>query len=259
MSLVHHTHCGLRLGDNLANLHFLRKLAVAYPDHQFIYAAHVTYLHQLLEMSFDLTNIRLIPFEYRSPKSLDLWKNAGGFWENHPLKNEYAKFMLIFFAAQAQEMGLVSPLKFPEDLLFDYPQIQKASPLVEPYDVLVINSNPLSGQALRYNADQMDYLISDLAKKYKILLTQKSRVQGTVCTQERGFTVTDIGNCSLFCRAIVMVSTGPSWPTLNVWNRERVELRVVILQNERLGLGPNEVHAPDVSSAKVALQEKGWL
>ncbi len=257
--ITHHTYCALRLGDNLAALHFLRKLAERYPDHQFRHAAHVCYLNQMIEVVYDLENIKLLPLEYRDAKSLSLWKNEGGFWENHPRKNEYAVFMLEFFAMAAQEMGLVSPMQFWTDLLFDYPAIQKKEPLVEPFDALIVNSPPLSGQAPHYQIDAMDFLISDLAKKYKILLTHPSRVQGTVSTSNRGYSVTDIGNCSLFCKLIVMVSTGPSWPTLNVWNRESVERRFVILQNERLGLGTNEVYAPDVTGIKSRLHEYGYL
>lgn len=256
---THNTHCGLRLGDNLAHLQFLRKLALTYPDHQFVHAAHVQYLHQLLEMSFDVPNIKLIPFEYRAKDSLDVWKNAGGFWERHPLRFQYASFMLAFFDMTAQEMGLKSPLEWPADLLFDSPQIQKAEPRVEPFDVLIVNSAPLSNQAPYYEIGAMDYLISELAKKYKILTTAPSRIEGVPCTAKNGYTVTDIGNCSIHCKHIVMVSTGASWLTFNKWNLETVETRVVILQQEKLGLGPNEIHVQDVTGARQALLEKGLL
>lgn len=259
MNRVHHCHCALRLGDSLANLHFLRKLAVKYPDHSFIYAAHVRYLHQLLEMSFDVPNIKLVPIEYVSPKSLDVWKNAGGFWEKHPLRFQYAAFMLSFFDMTAQEMGLKSPLEWPRDLLFDYPQLQKTPPRVEPFDILVVNSTPMSNQAPNYDPAGMDFLISELHKRYKIIVTQPSRIEGVRCSAAFGWSITDIGNASLFCKNIVMVSTGPSWPTLNAWNLDTIENRIVILQDERLGLGPNETHVPHVSGARQALIEKGIL
>ena len=43
---IHTTHCALRLGDNLAHLHFLRKLAAAYPA-DYVYAYR--YAKHLLE------------------------------------------------------------------------------------------------------------------------------------------------------------------------------------------------------------------
>lgn len=253
------THCGLRLGDNLAALHFLRALAKANPTVNFRHAAHVQYLHQMTEVVYDLENIRLIPFDYHAIDSVDLWKNADGYWEKHPKKNDYSGFMLEFFARMANELGFAAPFSKPMDLLFDYPALQKKEPRVEPFDILVVNSPALSGQALRYNVDRMDHLIRDLAGKHKILTTHPSRIEGISCTAKHGYTVTDIGNCSLFCKTIVMVSTGPSWPTLNVWNQESVGLRVVILEHERLNLGKNEHHVPDSDAARKVLQEQGLL
>jgi hypothetical protein len=94
---------------------------------------------------------------------------------------------------------------------------------------------------------------------HKIVTTQPSRVEGILCTAKHGYTVTDIGNCSLNCRAILMVSTGPSWPTFNIWNADKIQNRIIILEHERLGLGPNEVYASDVAGAREQLQKTGWL
>ena len=170
------TFCAFRLGDNLAHLHFLRAMAKRYPETLFTHACHLCYIDQLTEVIYDITNIRLIPLDYKSPGSIDAWKNAGGFWDTHPLKNNYGMFFVAFFNYLAELMGLESPFTKPSDLLFDYPAINKPRALSAPFDVLIINSKPLSNQWQRYSEQEMTALISHLARKLSVITTQPCRL-----------------------------------------------------------------------------------
>jgi len=54
-----------------------------------------------------------------------------------------------------------------------------------------------------------------------------------------------------------MVSTGPSWPTLNIWTADL--FRVVLIDNERLGLTSNTHHCRTARDAMRALKTAGFL
>ena len=56
-----------------------------------------------------------------------------------------------------------------------------------------------------------------------------------------------------------MVSTGPSWPTFNIWNRKTVELRVIINGREKVDLDPEAIHANNVDGVRSVLNAKGLL
>jgi hypothetical protein len=154
---VHHTYNEWHLGDNAVHMHFLRKLAIAHPDRRFIHATRPALIPQLKEVVEDLANVEIIKFADRSKASINSWKNVGyltpegGFFDRSPLKNEWAQFHLTLFAHLAAQMGLKSPFSRVEDLLFDYPAINKKTPLSKPWSFLLINSCPGSGQFTAYD------------------------------------------------------------------------------------------------------------
>lgn len=245
----------LRLGDNLAHLQFLRLAALANPDDQFIHHAGSGYLPQLVEVVADVPNIRLLSEHAPvAPGAVDSWKNAGGWWERHPLRNEYGPFMVEWFRYLAERMGVASPIQAPTDLLFDYPALSGYA--CEPFDVLLVNAQPLSGQWRGYSADEFRDLANALRAAGRSVLTT-SPIAGFACTMPH--TVTGIGGVSRFCRAIVMSSSGPSWPTFNRQNAESVALRVVLIDSERVNLSPNTVHAQSIDQARAALHGAGFL
>lgn len=269
---THHTHCALRLGDNICHLHFLRKLAQAYPDHRFVHAAHIGYLPQLVEVICDLSNVTLVDlasvsdcegpwwtWKPRNPEYVDAWKNAGGYWETHHLRHCYATFYIVFFERLAGIMGLTSPISTPSDLLFDYPALQKSPGPQTPFDFLVINSQPQSGQCRGYNESELTDLVKALVGKGHSVITTQKCLAGVPSTTDHGLSVTGIGNLSLFCKYIVAVSTGPSWPTFNVYNQDTVKLRVLLLENERVNFGPPVEHVPTAAGAREILKAKGLL
>ena len=258
--MTHFTHCKLRLGDNMAALHLLRKLAQKYPDHQFVHACFLEYFAQRIqlgEMIEDLPNISLIPMGTQPPESLDAWKGQEGLWYNHPLKNNYVAFFLDFYALLAAQMGLESPIKNGFDMLFDYPAIKKDVCNGQEWDFLVVNSAPMSGQFRGFNQGEMDALAVDLSSRYDVITT--SPVKNAVCTRAAGTTVSGIGNISLHVKYIVMVSTGPSWATFNPFNLETVQKRIILLDTERINLAPNTVHVSSVAQARAELEKAGLL
>lgn len=268
--MIHRTHLSVRLGDNLQHLHFLRALAKTHPDRRFIHYAHLQYIPQLAELVCDLPNLQVCdlesvaepgqPYWSMAPRpllgSIDAWKNAGGFWDRHPHKIDYAAFYVHFFHHLARLMGLPSsPILFPHELVFDYPALAAAN--AQPFACLVVNSPPQSGQMPAFHPAQMELLVGELAAKMSVVTT--ARTQHCSCTADRGLTVTQIGILSRSCRYIVMVSTGPSWPTFNVFNRDTVEFRLILIGQERVNLAPNTEHVASVAEARRVLQLRGIL
>ena len=251
------TFSDVRLGDNLAHLHFLRKVAQANPDVTFEHAAHLCYLPQLIDVVADLPNIVLRDVRYIEKKwAINSWKNAGRFWERHELRNDYGAFMVAFFDKLAAEIGVANPIKMPADLLFDYPAIKDTA--AEPFDFLVVNSEPMSGQWRSMDIGDVDQLAVDLSLRHKVVTTRPVR-PFIPCTQRTNVSVTGIGGISRFCKYVVMISTGPSWITFNVWNQKSVKLRIVFLEEERVELSPNTHTTNRVEVARELLREKGLL
>jgi len=215
----------------------------------------------------------------------------GGFRDGHPNTADWSGFHVDWFRHLAAKMGLESPIEKPADLLFDYPAIQESVPVAEHWkcDVLVINSRPASGQLKAYkdqtglhgiytrlfqkghhfqNTQSDDFLapvIDRLCEAgHQVVTTQPYQTKRInqptpPCTTEHGLTVTNIGNLSLRCKYIVMISTGPIFPTLNVWNVETVKLRVVLLDCERLNLPGNMVYSNTAEGAMRALKAEGLI
>jgi hypothetical protein len=291
-----HSYNRFHLGDNLIHLHFLRHLALTYPEHTFIHALKETYLGQLGESIEDVKNISLIPLEnmelHPGCRWMNAWKNAGceigpdapfspGFWDTHPRRNDFSCFYLELFGILSRQMGLESPFHEPDDLWFDYPRIRDGrnctkilndvsvnQPGAPAFDFLIVNSLPLSGQlrAFRGDPDHLTPLIEELATRYRVIVTHpvnrppaESPGPPILCTQDYGLSITDIGTLSLNCPYLLMVSTGPSWTTFNVWNRQTVKLRVILVDAEQLNFGGNTVQASTREAARMILAEHGLL
>jgi hypothetical protein len=277
--MTHHSYCEFHLGDNLAHLHFVRKMALRYPGEHFSHAAHECHLKQLAEVVQDVPNVTLVKHEDRHPEARDVWKNAHGFWERHVLRNDYAGFYLAWFNTLAGEMAaragrpLESPLRSAADLLFDYPAILESPGVcswvflreVQRPELLFVNSQPCSGQFRAYDSlTYLDPLIKDLAERYRTVVTQPTEIRLSdgsriACTRDWDLSITGVGKLSLLVKYIVMISTGPSWPTMNVWNQETVKFRLVFLDREELGLTRNTVQVNTIEGAYARLRAAGLL
>lgn len=255
------THGRFHYGDNLLHLHFLRALVKRDPTLTFTHAVPGYEIPQLHEVIEDLPQIKLVDIDVTGRKGVDGWKNVDGFWDSHSLKNNFCAFYLNWFGVLATRMGLVSPFSKPNDLLFDYPAIQKPV-LNRHWDFLVINSRPGSGQLRAYESlFSFDPLIARIAAKHKrVACTQPTKVPGVICTSEAGVSITGIGNLSLRCDNIFGVSTGPSWPTFNVWNKDTVKLRLIMVDKEQLGgLSPQLEQVESFGQAEEILEEKNLI
>ncbi len=264
--MITRTHNGYHLGDNLVHLHFMRKVALANPDREFIHAAQWQYIRQLGDLTSDIPNLNLTEYGYLTPSdSINAWRGDKQFWYSHPDRLDFVKFHVeAWFPYLAGRMNVENPIKCAKDMLFDYPAIQKS-----PHDkfdlgcdILIINSTPDSGQLTGYDGFELGNVALRLADK-------GHRISATAMIQrdhpnirrtcDVNYSVTAIGHLSLHCHTILMVSTGPSWPTFNIWNQESVKNRIILLDNERVNLSPNTTHCRTVDEASEVLKGIGLL
>lgn len=253
--MTHLTFNAYHLGDNLVHLHFLRKMAARYPEETFAHWANPQHVPQLMPLVEDVPNLTLLP--EMDSKAINAWRGDGGFFYGHPHRNDFVKFHLDWFGYIAGKMGLESPIQDAGDMLFDYPALERAVNECEvkesPYDFLVINSFPHSGQLRGFNPHSFEQLIHRLnGRGYSVVTTYPAGVPVTSTHDgQRGLSVTAIGGLSVHCRSIVGVATGPIWTTFNIWNRETP--RIIMLDDERIFLTPNTRHVRSCEEAEAML------
>jgi hypothetical protein len=251
--MITRTHNAYHLGDNLVHLNFLRKVALANPDRQFVHAAQWQYLRQLQDVISDVPNVELKDFNYTTPSdSINAWRGDKQFWYSHPNRNDFVKFHVeSWFPFLSERMNVENPIKCATDMLFDYPAIQQQQCGPESCEVLVINSPPGSGQFTEYNQFALRDIATKIEQKgFSVISSDPARAYRSV---------TQYGHLSLHCHTILMVSTGPSWPTFNVWNQESVKNRIILLEPERVNLSPNTMHCATVDEAAEVLKGAGLL
>lgn len=238
------------LGDNLIHLNFLRRVAEMMPNERFVHAAKGNYLPQLSEVVEDVPNIELIELHQRSVKSVDCWKNRRGDFFSHPKRNDWVQYHLEFFSALANDLDIVNPILVPDDLLFDYPALGNRH--CGEFDVLIVNSEPNSGQLSGIGYREYETLIGILlAHNRNVVTTAPCNRPEVPCTNNLSLgksylTVTDIGAVSLNCKMIIGCVTGPMWPTLNV--RNKTLPRILLLTEEYIKIPSmvNTYHARNV-------------
>jgi hypothetical protein len=123
-----------------------------------------------------------------------------------------------------------------------------------------VNSRPRSGQYRAFRAAEFNSLINALLARGHSVVTTAPSVWGVPCTQCMNLSITAVGGLSRYCRHIVGVPNGPMWPTFNIWNQDRVQTRVLFLDNgQKVFLSPNTEHVRSMAEATDVLRKGGLL
>lgn len=252
-----HTHNGLRLGDNLIQLNFLRRICLANPELEIThyYNPALCKMEEIDAMRSDISlRLRLKTIDQAPAESIDSWRNAGGYWERHPEKLNFAQFHLDWFAELSSRMVVKNPITTLSNLLFDYPALDSFISMAPDFDAVVINSPGLSGQFQNFNPDHFRTLVSRLvAKGNRVVTTEPTGL----CPAFDGKNVTWIGATAAKAKLIVGTSTGPSWPCFNVHNR--LATHIMCLDTESVVLTPRGRVARSPHHAISILEELGIL
>jgi len=208
------------LGDQLHHLNYLRKVCQGDSSIECVHYCKQEYHPQLLPLCEDLP-ITLQDLPHRGD-AINAWIGADGYFYRSPLNKNWVAFHLDWFSYLSNQLGVMNPMQHPDAFLFNYPALEKGK--YPSYDVLIVNSVPMSGQLPDYNP----WFFEKLTKKY---IEEGSTVITTyptgLCqsTLELGMTITDIGCLAKGVNRIQGVDTGPMWPTYNV--HARIPTRIV--------------------------------
>ena len=256
-----HTHIEAGLGDTLLHLHFLRKLAAAYPELDFVHAYGIDYRVQYEEFLKGCGNIKLVRLDEAGPDSIDCWRNAPTTRGTLSSNDSWVEFYIKLFERIAAFMGLENPIKEPSDMLFDEAAIPAAdtSALSSSFDFLVINTPPNAIQFDPAKKDRfyLDPLIDALKRAGRsIVCTSATKIPGVPVTIDHGISVCGIGKLSLTAKNIVMISCGASWLTFNVWNRNTP--RIVLILHDIFELPGNMVTVGSIQETFKLLKKSGY-
>jgi hypothetical protein len=138
------------------------------------------------------------------------------------------------------------------DMLWDVPAIPEPN-LPKIIDVLIVNSDPMSGQCPNYARSQLAEEVVMLKRRWKVIET--NHWDNTPV----GFSLAEIGILSTLAKLVIGVANGPMWPCFNQWTRDTE--KIVFLQPMRLNFGIDQPirHVADAFECRKVLEELNWL
>jgi hypothetical protein len=210
--MIYYFHNEFHLGDNIFNMILFYNLK-KYIEHNNIliyYYCQSKYLNQVIEF-IPSKNIHLFSIDKKPKNSLQIWVNNKYFGYNHDntdnQKISFNKFYINFFNIVLNKIFI--PIKLTNLLYFDTDLLNKYENIHEKYkniDILILNSEPLSGQ-YNYNKQEWDNYIILLNTKYKIVTTTKVN-DTTLSTMDDNLTIKNIAALSTKVKIIIAINSG---------------------------------------------------
>ena len=221
---VYHLHNSYHLGDSVFNFILFYQLKKYIEDNniKIFYYAKKEYLPQLKEFICS-PNIFLSFLEMKPVSSIELWINNRFFEYIHDKKIPYNLYYSIFFNKVLKKLYI--PLHIDNRLFYqDNNLITRLNNLSDKYknfDILIINSQPLSGQ-FNYNKNEWDnYIITLHNRNFKILTTTK--VKHLICTSDDALTIKDIASLSTKAKVIIAINSGVVPGLLNIFTLQNIK------------------------------------
>lgn len=204
------------LGDCILHAHFLRQLIKKNPKIERIYLyQYADHLKQTQEFTRDIPQIVLARYEAAPENALRGWVGQFGI---PPLPCALDTLRFSSYNKLCAQLDLKSPFVALEDILIDHPNFYRLEKF-DRYDVLLINSAPLSNQG-GFDEKEFERLAYELVSKGKSVISTK-RIDGIECTVDKGYSVLDIGCLSIKAKYIIGIGTGPMICCLNIRNKEK--------------------------------------
>lgn len=200
------------LGDCLLHAHYMRKVVEYNPNITFDFYLIDKHWVQTFEYIKDVPQIKCLEYDSCPPKHLIGWVGQFGI---PPLPCPLDGLRLASYKKLSQLMGIKCPFNTEYDLLYDNNSIWTHSLTLPNYDVLLINSIPLSNQII-YNESDYKNLATNLIQKNKTVITTK-KIDDIPCTTDINLTVMGIGALSINCNVIAGIGTGSMACCLNKW------------------------------------------
>ena len=198
------------LGDSVFNMILFKLIKEYIIDNniQIYYYTKKEHIYQLNQFN-DNNNVKIFSLDIKPEKSLELWINNKYFNYTHidvcnnnsKKRINYNKYYLNFFNIVLRKLkfntSISSILYSDNDLLT---RVDTIPPEYKNFDILIINSQPFSGQ-YKYKKYIWDKYIKIINSKFKIVTTTK--VNGVLCTFDKRLSIKDIASLSTKAKVIL--------------------------------------------------------
>jgi hypothetical protein len=199
------------LGDCVFLTDFLNKMIKIDEDivvNFYIFEKHRLQIEEIIE---DKERVRPCRYDKAPSTSYRAWMAQYGQIKYIPFNFDQLK--MEFYRLLCQEFKLKNPYSNIEDLLYDS-FLLKEKEKDESYDILLLNSDPLSNQ-LGGKQLNCDAFIEKFKNK-KIITTKK--IKDIPCTLDMNYSILDIAKLSLKVNKIIGIHTGPWHVIMNKQN-----------------------------------------
>lgn len=199
-----HTISETHLGDCLLHTHFLNEVLKKQPELIFYYYVLEKHATQVQDFIKNKDKIIIKPYKAAPSNSFRGWVGQFGI---PYIPFNLCELRLSSYIKLCQQLQIQSPFNVIEDLL---PEIQKNNPTNIEWDILLINSTPLSNQ-LTKNIYENEFV--ERFKHKKIITTKP--IKNIPCTLDFNLSVYKIGQLSLYTKKIIGINTGPWFAVMN--------------------------------------------
>jgi len=223
---IYHLHNIYGLGDSVFNLIFFNIISnfIVKCNIKIYYYAKSEYLLQLKEFIYS-PNIFLCSLDYKPYFSIELWFNNDYFELKHSdqqFPHDYNNYCIKFFNSVLNKLhfniSINNIIYFDNDLITRYDNIPDK---YKNFDILILNSQPFSGQ-YTYNKGEWDnYIISLHSQNFKILTTTK--VDNLLCSSDDNLSIKDIASLSTKAKVVIAINSGVFPGLLNVLTLQNVK------------------------------------
>lgn len=229
-----HFHNRFHYGDNIANLKFFYNISQKLKENNIMIHYYYDNNQNKNKVEFqryvdpDTLTLRLI--SETPPESIELWMGMDIDGVGHVDFDLYFPkfYTYILTTLKLQDQGIDVSLYQKEEYLLDI--YNRLDDKYKDLDILILNSQPHSGQFATYNMDTMNAMCRRLATKYKIS-TSTYVDESIPCTFTDGLTIQDIGAISTHAKVIVAVFSGPIIGCFNQYTKSHVKKWILLLSH----------------------------
>jgi hypothetical protein len=227
---IYHIHNDKGLGDNVFNMILISiiKDFIVNNNIKIFYYTKDIYIKELYKFISIHENVFLVPLNVKPYFSIEIWIDNK--FLNYTLcdnlskspisKVDYNKYYKHFFNIVLKKLNFNITINklvyYDEDLLNRYELLPNK---FKNFDILILNSQPMSGQ---YNYDKNcwdDYIIK-LNSTFKIMTTTK--VEGVLCSYDDNLSLKDIASLSTKAKVVIAINSGVLPGLLNYYTLTNV-------------------------------------
>lgn len=211
---IHHIYNEHHLGDTIFTLMYLNQIADHLKSNNIRVKFYInpSYIEQTREF-IPNSQVEVLPLDHRPENAYNIWmgKYFDTFKGNRFTQlNNYIIHTHNIFAKRAG-LPIMKNYEYSDPRLLD--RYETLDDSCKNLDILILNSEPKSGQ-YKYNKDEWDSTVRNLASKYKVITTTK--VNGVPCTTDFKYSVKDIAAISTHAHYIIAVNSGPLVGCFNI-------------------------------------------